>query len=147
MEGSELRRAGFRSFGTLAGLISDMGAEPSRSLDFPRSSRLKLGRDFLQAKTRGERAVCGCLIANWLLLPENSPTRLGVVTSRKIGNAVKRSRARRLLRESFRLHQYEFKQPVDLVLVARNSIVGKSFAQVEQDFLRALGKAKLLKSE
>ena len=124
-----------------------MGAEPSRSLDFPRSSRLKLGRDFLQAKTRGERAVCGCLIANWLLLPENSPTRLGVVTSRKIGNAVKRSRARRLLRESFRLHQYEFKQPVDLVLVARNSIVGKSFAQVEQDFLRALGKAKLLKSE
>jgi hypothetical protein len=34
---------------------------------------------------------------------------------------------------------------MDLVLVARNSIVGKSFGQVEQDFLRALDKAKLLK--
>ncbi|MEO5804120.1 MAG: ribonuclease P protein component, partial [Verrucomicrobiota bacterium] len=113
---------------------------------FPRSSRIKLGRDFLQAKIKGERVVCGCLIANWFLLPENSPMRLGVVTSRKIGNAVKRSRARRLLRESFRLHQHDVKQPVDLVLVARNSIVGKSFGEVEQDFLRALGKAKLLKS-
>lgn len=121
-----------------------MGIEPSRSFAFPRSSRLQLGRDFLRAKTQGERLVSGCLIANWLLLPENSPTRLGVVTSRKLGNAVKRSRARRLLRETFRLHQHDFRQPVDLVLVARNSIVGKSFTEVEQDFLRAMGKAGLL---
>ena len=124
-----------------------MGVEPSRSFGFPRSSRLKLGRDFLRTKTKGERLVCGCLIANWFLLPENTPTRLGVVTSRKIGNAVKRSRARRLLRESFRLHQHDFKQPIDLVLVARNSIVGKSFGEVEKDFVRALSKANLLKSE
>jgi ribonuclease P protein component len=123
-----------------------MVAGPSRSLNFPRSSRLKLGRDFIRTKTQGERLACGCLIANWLVLPENSPTRLGVVTSKKIGNAVKRSRARRLLRESFRLHQHDFKQPVDLVLVARNSIDGKSFSEVEKDFLRALGKANLLKS-
>ena len=34
--------------------------------------------------------------------------RLGVVTSKKIGSAVARSRARRLLRESFRQHQHEF---------------------------------------
>jgi len=122
-----------------------MGAEPSRSLNFPRSSRLKLARDFIRAKTKGERLACGCMIVNWLSLPENSLTRLGVVTSKKIGNAVIRSRARRLLRESFRLHQHEIGRPVDLVLVARNSIVGKSFGEVEQDFLRALGKAKLLK--
>jgi ribonuclease P protein component len=130
-----------------AGLIFAMGVEPIRSLRFPRSSRLKLGRDFIRAKTKGERVVCGCLIANWLLLAENSPTRLGVVTSRKLGNAVARSRARRLLRESFRLHQHDFKQPMDLVLIGRNSIAGKSFREVEQDFLRALGKANLLKAE
>lgn len=122
-----------------------MGIEPLRSLGFPRASRLKLGRDFLRTKTKGERLACGCLVFNWLLLPENGATRLGVITSRKLGNAVKRSRARRLLRETFRLHQHDFRQPVDLVLVARNSIVGKSFQDVEQDFLRAAGKAKLLK--
>jgi ribonuclease P protein component len=70
---------------------------------------------------------------------------LGVVTSRRIGGAVVRSRARRLLRESFRQHQNELAQPVELVLVARHSIAGKNFAEVEKDFLTTLRRAGLLK--
>jgi ribonuclease P protein component len=89
--------------------------------------------------------VLGCLIANWRRLPAQASTRLGIVTSGKIGNAVVRSRARRLLRETFRLHQHDLAQPVDLVLVARPSIAGKSFAAVEKDFLTTLRKAGLLK--
>ena len=38
-----------------SGLIFGMGAEPSLSFRFPRSSRLKLGRDFIRAKTKGQR--------------------------------------------------------------------------------------------
>jgi len=78
-------------------------------------------------------------------LPEGATPRLGVVTSRKIGGAVVRSRARRLLRESFRQHQHELAQPVELVLVARPSIAGRAFAEVEKDFLMALNGANLLK--
>jgi ribonuclease P protein component len=70
---------------------------------------------------------------------------LGVITAGKIGGAVVRNRARRLLRESFRLHQHDLSEPVDLVLVARQSIVGKGFADVERDFLTTLRKARLLK--
>ena len=54
-------------------------------------------------------------------------------------------RARRLLREAFRLHQLELAQPLDLVLVARPSIVGKKFSVVEKDFLAALHQGQLLK--
>lgn len=86
----------------------------------------------------------GCLIANWRPLPPGGATRLGVVTSRKIGGAVVRNRARRLLREAFRVHQTELKQPVDLVLVARQSIVGRKLAGVEKDFLATLNRAGLL---
>jgi ribonuclease P protein component len=50
-----------------------------------------------------------------------------------------------LLRESFRLHQNQLAQPLDLVLVARPSIVGKAFKEVESDFLTSLRKAGLLK--
>lgn len=109
------------------------------------SQRLKLGRDFARAKAKGQRLACGCLVANWVAAAEGESLRLGVITARKIGSAVERNRARRLLRESFRLHQHDFERPVDLVLVARNSIVGKKFGDVEKDFLEALRRAGLLK--
>ena len=120
-----------------------MPAQPPR-LTFGRAMRIKQGRDFSRVRQEGERLVLGCLIANWRKLPADSTYRLGVVTSGKIGNAVVRNRARRLLREAFRRHQHDFTQPVDLVLVARASIVGKGFADVEKDFLTILRKAGLL---
>jgi ribonuclease P protein component len=106
---------------------------------------MKLPGDFARAKTGGQRLVCGCLIANVLARPPGLASRLGVVTSKKIGNAVARSRARRLLRESFRLHQHDLSRAVDLVLVARPSIAGRKLAEVERDFLRVLHQARLEK--
>lgn len=122
-----------------------MAVEPTVSWRFPRARRIKQGRDFLRAKTQGRRMVHGCLIANWLALPPGAPSRLGVITGRKLGNAVARARARRLLREAFRLHQHDLAQPLDLVLVARASIVGKKYTSVANDFRVALGRAGLLK--
>jgi ribonuclease P protein component len=116
-------------------------------LKFPRSRRLKFGHEFSRIKTHGQRVASGCLVANWLEIAPDAPSRLGVITSRKLGNAVVRARARRLLRETFRLHQHDLNRPVDLVLVARQSIVGKSVQQVERDFLRALRQGRLLKNE
>lgn len=113
-------------------------------LKFGRAMRIKQGRDFSRVRQEGQRLVYGCLIANWRKLPPEVHTRLGVVTSGKLGNAIVRNRARRLLREAFRLHQHDLAQPVDLVLIARASIVAKGFADVEKDFLTTLRKAGLL---
>ena len=116
-----------------------------RRLRFCRAARIKQGRDFRRVRQGGQRLVVGCLIANWQRLPAETPSRLGVITASRIGGAVVRSRARRLLRETFRLHQLDLAVPVDLVLVARPSIAGKRFAEVERDFLTTLRKARLLK--
>ena len=110
-----------------------------------RSARIGPSGDFARIRQQGQRMVLGCLIANWQQLPEGSKARLGVVTSKKIGGAVERNRARRLLRESFRQHQHELAQSVEIILVARNSIADRTFAEVEKDFLTALNRAKLLK--
>jgi ribonuclease P protein component len=120
-----------------------MAASPQR-LTFARAQRLKQSGEFARVRAQGQRLVHGCLIANWQTLAAGSTPRLGVVTSGKIGNAVVRNRARRLLRETFRLHQHEFKTPVDLVLIARNSIAGRALAAVEKDFLTVAHKAGLL---
>jgi len=122
-----------------------MSAEPQGRLRFGRGARIKQGRDFVRVRQKGERLAFGCLIANWLRLPVGAVSRCGVITSGKLGNAVVRNRARRLLREAFRLHQHELALPVDLVLVARNSITNKGYAEVEKDFLTTLRKAGLLK--
>jgi len=122
-----------------------MAAAASKPLGFSRAMRIKQGRDFTRVRQEGRRMVTGCLIANWRRLPPGSPSRLGVVTSRKIGKAVVRIRARRLLREAFRVHQHDLAEPVDLVLVARASIVANGLSGVEKDFLTTLRKAGLLK--
>jgi ribonuclease P protein component len=121
--------------------------EMPKRLRLGRDSRLGQNRDFMRVRQQGQRLVQGCLIANWNRLPDGASPKLGVVTSRKIGGAIERSRARRLLRESFRQHQHEFARPVELVLVARNSITGKKFSGVEKDFLATLRRAGLLRND
>lgn len=122
-----------------------MGGGTPEGLRFGRAARLKQGREFARVRREGERLVNGCLIANWRRLPSGLDSRLGVITAGKIGGAVVRNRARRLLRESFRLHQHDLSQAVELVLVARPSIVGKGLADVEKDFLTTLRRAGLMK--
>jgi ribonuclease P protein component len=110
-----------------------------------RDLRLGQNRDFARVRQQGERLALGCLIANWHRLPDGTSPKLGIVTSKRIGNAVARNRARRLLRESFRQHQHELSQPVELVLVARHSIAGRDYAGVKKDLLATLRRANLLK--
>jgi ribonuclease P protein component len=123
-----------------------MPAESPKRLRLGRAARLHQSRDFARVRQQGQRLAFGCLIANWNGLQKGAKTKLGVVTSKRIGGATERSRARRLLRESFRQHQNEFSQPVELVLVARPSIAGCGFSEVERDFLTTLRRAGLLKN-
>src|SRR6266536_752327 len=120
-----------------------MDDSPPAALGLPRARRLKEGRDFARTRQEGRRLAQGCLILNWVLLPKGAVSRVGVITGRRLGEAVIRTRARRLLREAFRLNQPQLMQPVDLVLVARPSIVGKKLADVASDFVTALKRARL----
>jgi ribonuclease P protein component len=117
--------------------------------DFGQDKRLKRSAEFARVKLEGRRLAKGSLLANWVEEPgaHGQALRLGVVTSKGIGAALARSRARRLMRESFRLNQGKLKRPLTLVLVARQSIVGKGLAEVERDFLSLMRQARLLAEE
>lgn len=121
-----------------------MPAEPRQRLRFGRDRRLRAAGDFARLKVQGQRLAQGCLVLNWQPVAPGFPSRLGVITSRKVGDAVARARARRLLREAFRQNQFRIVPPAELVLVARPSIAPQPFAAVERDFLQALRRARLL---
>jgi ribonuclease P protein component len=87
-------------------------------LTLPARLRLRRKRDFDAAYARGKRMGDG-LFAVTVTTNQSGAARLGTAVGvRLAGGAVARNRIRRIIRESFRLHQHEI-PAVDLVVSAR----------------------------
>lgn len=93
---------------------------------------------------RGKSVACGSMVLKWL--PNGlDRTCLGVVTAKKVFRlAVTRSRARRLMREAFRLERPGLKAGFDLVLMGRSRLGGQDCRQTRRDLLWLCRKAGLL---
>ena len=61
--------------------------------------------------------------------------RLGVTVTRKVGGAVRRNRAKRLLREIFRRNRAALEPPMDLVVNARVALFDVSEKELEKELL------------
>lgn len=79
-------------------------------------------------------------------MPVNKqPTRVGFVTGKKVGCAVQRNRARRLMREVYRLHQDDIREGYHIVIVARKGINDLKYDELEKSLLNLFKRSKLLK--
>jgi ribonuclease P protein component len=67
-----------------------------------------------------------------LLRTGRTASRLGIVASRKLGGAVDRNRAKRLIREMFR--QIQDSQGVDAVVIPRRELLAAPFSDCTNDF-------------
>jgi len=80
-----------------------------------------------------------------LVAPNDIGTaRLGIVASRKLGDAVRRNRAKRLIREVFRRSETQ-KRGMDVVVIPRRELFDAAFTDFEADFRNVLkrGAARL----
>ena len=91
-------------------------AAPKRP--FPRARRIRSSADFDAAFARGRR-VSGNDALLVVKRNEGALTRLGISVGRKFGNSPERNRAKRLLREAFRLERPCLPEGFDLVIVPR----------------------------
>ena len=104
---------------------------------------LKKNHEFRRLYQKGASAVAGSMV---LYCRKNrlGHNRLGVTVSVKLGNAVKRNRARRRLREVYRLASPRLSQGWDLILVARGRTLTASWKELNGSFLRLCRKLGLL---
>jgi len=73
---------------------------------------------------------------------------IGVVASKRVGNAVRRNRAKRLLRTAARSVAHKFNYPdLWVVLIAKSSIAQRTSHEVQDDIERALTLEGLLSGD
>ena len=90
--------------------------------------------------------------ANGMLVLYARPNRLGVnrvgiTTGKKLGHAVVRNRARRRLREVYRLNEALFKPGFDIVVVARHKCITADFQKLTRAYLSLAEKAGILQPQ
>ncbi|MEI9961083.1 MAG: ribonuclease P protein component [Limisphaerales bacterium] len=84
-----------------------------KRLRLGRALRVEQSRDFARIRQQGERLANGCLIANCIGCPMARNRNWALSRVKKIGDAPDRSRARRLLRESFGNISMNWRNPLN----------------------------------
>lgn len=91
------------------------------------------------------RTIAGRTIVMWISRSDDAGRKAGVVVSKRVlKRAVDRNRAKRLMREAFRLRRHLLAPDVEVVLTARSTILGKQCAEVAADLERLFKRAKVL---
>lgn len=99
--------------------------------------KIRRGPEFKKVLSKGKKNRNRYFTLHFLS-GEESRTRLGIIASKRIGNAVFRNRAKRLLREVFRRQYPKLPAGTDFVAVARRPIARAEMKEVEKVFLDAI---------
>lgn len=110
-------------------------------MGIPASQRLRKPSEFSEVRSLGRRVQCGPFIMqiHTELEGGQQPPKLGVVASRRVGNAVKRNRGKRLMREIFRLNRSALPTGARIVIILRAGFDRHDFSDLSARFLKACG--------
>jgi ribonuclease P protein component len=108
-----------------------------KSLSLTKKERVLKRADFIDISVRGHRLRT----ENFTIIARPTGgdiTRLGIAVSKRVGNAVKRNRVKRLIREFFRLHKHSMPTGYDVVIIPLHKIEAPSFSKVYDELRNAV---------
>lgn len=101
-----------------------------RPCSFPKQERLLNRKDFVNLNRLGKKYHT----KHFIIIYKKTGTgisRLGITVSKKIGNAVKRNRVKRLIREFYRLNKINFPFSCDIVIIAKKNSFLLTYAGIK----------------
>ena len=107
----------------------------------PKAYRLTMRRDFSRVYTRGRSLACREFVL-YCRARSGSDVRIGFSSSKKLGGAVERNRARRVFRHAAAGILESFPGGCDYIFVIRNGSAGKSSDDIRRTMLSQLQKAQ-----
>lgn len=108
---------------------------------FDKRLRLRQRAEFQQVFDTGVR-IRGRFFTVLVAPSRTSCSRLGIVASKKLGDSVRRNRAKRLIREIFRRNQNSGDATrVDMVVIPRAEVFTAAFAALEEDYRTVIARS------
>jgi len=114
------------------------------ALTLPKAARLSRRAEFSAVRNEGKSWHGRLMVLGALATTDDKAARVGIVTSRKTGSAVERSRVRRRLREIFRLHRRLLPAGLWMVIVPRRAAVDAQFAALRDEWCALCVRAGML---
>ena len=105
--------------------------------NFTPLERIRKKKDFLHLYKKGKRYRGKYFILIYLS-NELTFSRVAVVASKKLGNAVQRNRTKRWLRTLFRRNKELLSRPFDMIFIPRKEIFQANWQNLTNDYQAAL---------
>jgi len=105
---------------------------------------LNRNKDFVNIYSKGKSVVKSAFVAHVRRSRLRNINRLGITATKKLGGAVQRNRARRIIRESYRLLEGELKTGFDIVFVARSRSLEMKSTEIQPMMRAALTELGLM---
>jgi ribonuclease P protein component len=114
-------------------------------LRFPKKARLAESSEFAKVRTEGKAQHGKHMLLGVLGGIGDTPTRVGFVTSRKVGGAVTRNLIRRRLREIVRIVRPELKPGFWIVIVAKPNSAKATLSKLREEWMTLAKRAGIFR--
>lgn len=105
---------------------------------FTKAERLTKKKEFERVFSEG-KVFKDTKIVFYIIANDYQYSRIGLVVSKKVGNAVQRNRVKRLLREAYRLNKHLLTVNVDIIAIPRRPFTSNlKLPDIENEFKKLL---------